>query len=155
MGAVSTAYFGSSSSNRGTGAASGIASSSGAGPGSAQRISGSHIVPYNLPATYNHSNASIVASGATRGSPAAAATQSEFSYGSSRSGPTEAGASSQQLLSRPRGSMSAYGEVDESAIDATTPLASPPAYSEVDSTVGASTSVSRLPNPYGKGGSPS
>ena len=114
----------------------------------------SHINPFimNENSPYNHSNSSGIYATSARGvlGPGAAASQTALSFADppTQSGPTEFDASSQYFATGR--SMADYGRVDESQIDASTALASPPAYSEVDSS--GSSNVSRLPNPHGKHG---
>ncbi|KAL5528883.1 hypothetical protein ACEPAG_4857 [Sanghuangporus baumii] len=114
----------------------------------------SHIDPFitNSNTPYTHSNSSgfyAASNHGAAGTGSAIASQSAFDFTgpSAQAGLSESDASSQHVATGRN--MADYGRVDESQIDASTALASPPAYSEVDSS--GSSNVSRLPNPYSQG----
>ncbi|KAL5533481.1 hypothetical protein ACEPAF_5257 [Sanghuangporus sanghuang] len=115
----------------------------------------SHIDPFitNPNTPYTHSNSSGFYAASNHGATGAGATITSqsvlgFAGPSARSGLSESDASSQYVATGRN--MTDYVRVDESQTDVNTALASPPAYSEVDSS--GSSNVSRLPNPYSKEG---
>ncbi|EJD06216.1 uncharacterized protein FOMMEDRAFT_18373 [Fomitiporia mediterranea MF3/22] len=112
----------------------------------------SHVEPFVTSGSqtpYKHNNGSYVIAGPEYGGTAVTGTHIQRGHSPPTHPGSSEGGESIHLVAQPRTGASAYGDVDESAIDSTTPLASPPAYSEVATS--GSSAVSRLPNPYGKG----
>ncbi|KAL5490659.1 hypothetical protein ACEPAI_5493 [Sanghuangporus weigelae] len=114
----------------------------------------SHIDPFitNSNTPYTHSNSSGFYAASNHGAASAGATIASqsalvFAGSSAQTGLSESDGSSQYVATGRN--LADYDRVDESQIDVSTALASPPAYSEVDSS--GSSNVSRLPNPYSKG----